>query len=121
MCPEGTWITGLYRTGDAKKPPEGGHQITKAVCSSFAGVEKWGKCVGEDIFKDTGKNAARCPIVDGQPTAMVGLHHVGYPKGDALNGLDIAKCCAFPDELIKMEESDLCVAKQTCTGVLGKQ
>lgn len=120
-CPEGSWLTGLYRTGSDVAPPEGGHQITKAVCSSFAGVEKWGTCVGQDIFERKGNDAAKCPMVDGQATAMVGLHHVGYPKSDSLNGLDIAKCCAFPDELIRMDESDLCIAKQTCTGVLGKQ
>jgi len=120
-CPEGTWITGLYRTGSSVAPPTGAHQITKAVCSSFAGVEKWGKCVEQDIFKSEGKHAASCPMVDGQATAMVALHHVGYPENKNLNGLDKAKCCAFPDELIKNEESQLCVTKQTCAGALGKQ
>jgi hypothetical protein len=121
-CPDGTWITGLYRTGSRFAPPSGGHQISKAVCSSFEGAEAWGKCVDHDIFEQTGEEAAKCPLIDGKASAMVGFHHVGASNSDKLNGLDMAKCCTFPDSLVRNEdESKLCIATQSCVGLLGKQ
>jgi len=125
-CPEGTWISALYRTGSKDTPPRGPHQIVKAECSAFEGVTKWGECVGVDIFQERGQDAGRCPDIDGAASAMVGLHHLGYNakstgKNDKLKHMDVAKCCKFPHKLVKEGESKLCIATQSCTGLMGKQ
>jgi len=124
MCPEGSWISALYREGSGDTPPNGPHQITKAECSAFEGVTEWGECTGVDSFEDRGRAAARCPNIDGTATAMVGFHHSGkksHKKSTKLKDLDVIKCCAFPKKLLPEPESKLCIATQTCTGLMGKQ
>jgi len=122
MCPEGSWVSALYRKGSNAVPPKGPHQIVKAECSSFEGVPDWGKCTGVDSFQDRGQDAARCPDIDGVATAMVGLHHKGLSgKNSKLKQLDTIKCCAFPKNLVTEPEAKLCIQTQTCTGLMGKQ
>lgn len=121
MCPEGSWISALYRTGSKMTPPKGGFQIIKAECSSFEGVDSWGDCVGVDSFQEKGQS--RCPTKDGNPYAMVGMHHQKPPHAgkNKLKHLDTFKCCRFPRSLVKASESKLCIATQSCTGLMGKQ
>jgi hypothetical protein len=124
MCPEGSWVSAIYREGGKAVPPNGPHQITKAECSSFEGVTEWGECVGTDSFEEGGAKAARCPNIDGAATAMVGFHHTGQKNKEGnskLKHLDVIKCCAFPKKLVPEPESKLCIATQTCTGLMGKQ
>merc|ERR1719181_472059 len=121
MCPEGSWISALYRKGSKDTPPKGGHQIIKAECSAFKGVDSWGDCVGVDSFQERGQDSARCPDVDGVAYAMVGLHHIGEQARNKLKHLDTIKCCSFPKRLVPEPESKLCIATQTCTGLMGKQ
>jgi len=122
-CPPGTWISALYRTGSMDTPPRGPHQIVKAECSGFEGVTEWGQCVGVDIFQTQGQDSARCPEIDGAASAMVGFHHLGFKDGkhNKLKHMDTAKCCRFPKSLVREPESKLCIATQSCTGLLGKQ
>jgi len=121
-CPEGSWISALYRTGSKSTPPVGPHQIVKAECSAFEGVANWGDCVGVDSFQERGQDAARCPVVDGVAYAMVGLHHAGAPENQSkLKNLETIKCCRFPKSLVRAKESKLCIATQSCTGLMGKQ
>jgi hypothetical protein len=119
MCPEGSWISALYRKGSKSTPPRGPHQIIKAECSSFKGVSSWGDCVGVDSFQERGQDSARCPIVDGVAYAMVGLHHKS--RTGKLKHLDTIKCCRFPKTLLPEPDSKLCIATQSCTGLMGKQ
>jgi len=119
MCPEGSWISALYRKGSKDTPPKGGHQIIKAECSAFKDVDNWGDCVGVDSFAERGQDAARCPVVDGVAYAMVGMHHRG--AGNKLKHLETIKCCRFPKRLVREPESKLCIATQSCTGLMGKQ
>jgi len=119
MCPEGSWISALYREGAKDTPPRGPHQIVKAECSAFKGVDSWGECVGVDSFQDRGQDAARCPDVDGVAYAMVGLHH--RQREGKLKHLNTIKCCSFPKRLVREPDSKLCIATQTCTGLMGKQ
>jgi hypothetical protein len=121
-CPEGSWMSGLYRTGNHNDDIEGPHQLVKAQCSTYAGIESWGDCTDTPIFNgDRGADAAECkPSTDGRQTAMVGLTHAGYPTSKELTGLTHAKCCAFPNSLIRVAESELCVSTQNCVGVPSK-
>jgi len=123
MCPEGSWISALYRSGSQDTPPRGPHQIVKAECSAFKDVESWGDCVGVDSFQERGQDSARCPDVDGVAYAMVGLHHKGTGNNgqSKLKHLDTIKCCRFPKRLVKEPTSKLCIATQTCTDLMGKQ
>lgn len=118
-CPEGSWMSGLYRTGNHNSDPEGPHQLLKAQCSTYTGIESWGDCTETPIFNgERGDSAAECgPFTDGRETAMVGLSHSGYPGSDKLPGLTHAKCCAFPEAMIETEESQLCVHTQSCVGI----
>merc|ERR1719353_2508163 len=55
LCPDGSWISGLYRTGSRHDPSvRGGHQITRGECSQFAGADHWGDCVEIDMFQTPG-------------------------------------------------------------------
>jgi len=118
-CPEGSWMSGLYRTGNHNSDPKGPHQLLKAQCSTYTGIESWGDCTETPIFNgERGDSAAECsPFTDGRETAMVGLSHSGYPGSDKLPGLTHAKCCAFPEAMIETEESQLCVHTQSCVGI----
>ena len=119
LCPEGSWMSGLYRTGSKDEDPQGSHQLLKAQCSTYTGIESWGDCTDTPIFNgERGDDAAECrPFTDGRETAMVGLTHAGFPQNDQLTGLTHAKCCAFPNSLIAVTESELCVTTQNCVGV----
>jgi len=121
-CPEGSWMSGLYRTGNSNDLHEGPHQLVKAQCSTYSGIESWGDCTEVAIFNgERGEDAAQCtPFTDGRETAMVGLTHSGHPGDEKLTGLTHAKCCAFPNALIRVTESDLCVHTQSCVGVPAK-
>merc|ERR1711957_613585 len=122
LCPEGSWMSGLYRTGSKDEDPEGPHQLLKAQCSTYTGIESWGDCTDTPIFNgERGDDAAECrPFTDGRETAMVGLTHAGHPQSEKLTGLTHAKCCAFPNSLIRVTESQLCVSTQSCVGVPAK-
>jgi len=119
LCPEGSWMSGLYRTGSRFERPKGAHQLLKAQCSTYSGIESWGDCTETPIFNSQrGDEAAECrPFTDGRETAMVGLTHAGYPSSKKLSGLTHAKCCAFPSAMIQVTESELCVHTQSCVGV----
>lgn len=120
-CPEGSWISGFYRSGSRYKAPDGGHQLVKALCVFFKDVEDWGECKETPIFEHKGQGAATCPeLADGRATAMVGLQHVGYEKSDKLSGLTHAKCCAIPKKMVPADKSELCISSQSCTGVWKK-
>merc|ERR1719329_1462737 len=57
VCPEGTYVRGLFRSGskfDGNSGETGGWQIEKAMCSRFAGVERWGKCFEVETFDNAG-------------------------------------------------------------------
>jgi len=122
LCPEGSWMSGLYRTGSHNDDHEGGHQLLRAQCSTYTGIESWGDCTDTPIFNgERGDDAAECrPFTDGRETAMVGLTHSGYPGSDKLSGLTHAKCCAFPNTLIEVAASELCVHTQSCVGIAPK-
>merc|ERR1719503_412801 len=121
-CPEGHWVTGLYRTGSKHAPNTGSWQLTMATCTKFPNVEKWGECHDTEIFQKTGQDAAECPIVNDVPTAFVGFTHKGKEHNTALDGLHQAKCCEFPKKLIQLKHTnDLCVKTQSCVGVWPKQ
>jgi len=119
LCPEGSWMSGLYRTGSKSERPKGSHQLLKAQCSTYTGIESWGDCTDTPIFSgERGVDAAECrPFTDGRETAMVGLTHAGYPGSKKLSGLTHAKCCAFPEAMMRVAESELCVHTQSCVGV----
>lgn len=120
-CPEGSWISGLYRSGSKYLEPQGGHQLVKASCVVFEDVEEWGECKEVTIFQEKGSDAARCPdLADGRATAMVGLQHVGHDQSEKLSGLTHAKCCAIPKKMVKAKKSDLCISSQSCTGIWKK-
>jgi len=121
-CPEGHWVTGLYRTGSKHAPNTGSWQLTMATCTKFPNVDKWGECHDTEIFQKTGQDAAECPIVNDVPTAFVGFTHKGKEHNTELDGLHRAKCCEFPKKLIQLEHTnDLCVKTQSCVGVWPKQ
>jgi len=51
-CPAGSWLSGVYRSGSAYDTKTGIYQITKAECSSFTGITRWGKCQDIDAFQN---------------------------------------------------------------------
>jgi len=51
-CPVGSWLSGVYRSGSAYDTKSGIYQITKAECSSFTGITRWGKCQDIDAFQN---------------------------------------------------------------------
>jgi len=113
LCPAGAWLSGLYREGSRyDRSARGGHQITMGECSRFAGVEAWGDCVEIDMFEAPGNNAAKCPDVNGQASALVGLYHHG--SGDTLADLYKGKCCAMPASLVPTPPEAQCSSRQVC-------
>jgi len=115
LCPDGTWLSGLYRDGSRYDPSsKGGHQITMGECSRFAGVDHWGDCSEIDMFEAPGNNAAKCPDINGEASALVGLYHHGHPPGDRLADLYKGKCCAMPLSLSPVPQDIWCTETQSC-------
>merc|ERR1719453_90703 len=114
LCPDGTWLSGLYRDGSRwDRSTRGGHQITMGECSRFTGVDHWGDCVEIDMFEAPGNDAAKCPDVGGEASALVGLYHHGN-GGDRLADVFKGKCCAMPVSLAPLPEEAWCTNSQSC-------
>jgi len=113
LCPDGKWISGLYREGSRSDSESGGHQITMGECAQFEGVDHWGDCVDINMFEARGNDAAKCPDVNGKTSALVGLYHSGS-AGDSLADLHQGKCCAMPLDLVPTPPANLCSNSQVC-------
>lgn len=119
MCPEGSWLRGLYRVGskfDGSHGTNGGWQLQKALCSRFQGIKKWGKCQEVKIFEEAGRNAALCPTdSNGVPSAFVGFKSSPKVADGGLDSLHTAKCCEFPVDLVKVDPTQLCRKTWQCS------
>jgi len=84
LCPAGTFLTGLYRSGSKYDNVQGIEQLENAECCALEGAQaEWGECTEETIV--AGDGWFRCPEltsgVVGSATAMVGLHASKKPPG----------------------------------------
>jgi CUB/sushi domain-containing protein len=120
-CPEGSWISGLYREGSKlDNTQQGGWQITRVQCVQWTDVSAWGECEDVEIFRDgnEGEDAAKCPSKeDGTHFGLVGFYSEGADEYSSLQTLHKAKCCSFPKDLVAVPEDKRCSRKMFCTGV----
>jgi hypothetical protein len=120
-CPEGSWISGLYREGSKlDHTHQGGWQLSRVQCVQWEDVTTWGECEDVEIFKDgsEGEDAARCPSKeDGTHLALVGFYSHAADEFSSLQTLHKAKCCAFPKDLVPVPEDKQCHKRQFCTGM----
>jgi hypothetical protein len=120
-CPDGSWVSGLYREGaKLDHTHTGGWQLTRVQCIRWLDVSAWGACEDVEIFKDGGEgaDAARCPIKDdGTALAFVGFYSKAADEFSSLQTLHKGKCCSFPNELVPVPEDKQCHKKQFCHGM----
>jgi hypothetical protein len=66
------------------------------------------------MLEAPGNNAGKCPDINGEASALVGLYHHGHPPGDRLADLYRGKCCAMPVSLAPTPEDEWCDSSQSC-------
>jgi hypothetical protein len=117
-CPEGSWLSGVYREGSKlDHTHQGGWQLTRVQCIQWTDVSAWGECEDVEIFKDgtEGEDAATCPSKeDGTHLALVGFYSKEADEFSSLQTLHKAKCCSFPKDLVAVPEEKRCRKKQFC-------
>jgi len=86
-CPEGYYVNGFYRVGNAYDDVNGVDQLTQAnCCRPSALIEKWGICTEVAAFSED------C----GGSGVIVALYRSAEVKDTKLAELDKLKCCQFP-------------------------
>jgi len=89
-CPEGYYVNGFYRIGNAYDDINSVSQITKAnCCKPTALVKKWGTCGEVAAF------SADCST-GGGTGVITGLYRAAENQDKTLSEIDKLKCCTFP-------------------------
>jgi hypothetical protein len=111
-CPEGYYMSGIYRSGSASDRAHGIEQIQEASCCKPQELpSQWGSCTDDNPVFGEGAAAeydyyeeseagqvAECPA----GKAMVGLFR---SDDSTLNGIQRMKCCSLPEDLIPADVS----------------
>eukprot|EP00928_Gymnodinium_smaydae_P036844 TRINITY_DN25697_c0_g2_i1.p1 TRINITY_DN25697_c0_g2~~TRINITY_DN25697_c0_g2_i1.p1 ORF type:complete len:4096 (+),score=634.51 TRINITY_DN25697_c0_g2_i1:84-12290(+) len=92
-CSEGYFLAGFYRTGHKYDRRTGPKEISKAKCCKPKALPT--RTQNSALCTEVPAWEEGCPLIEGRPSAMVGLHKRAG-SDDTMKAIDLFKCCSFP-------------------------